>query len=109
MIKKCGLELNFSFMTCMAICNAVVHCVERYFEFKLLVEYHKCKDDAWFGLTAFSMLLPGPVMAMVWTAHAMKRKRNENLEVSPCLILSVAASLMLWPISSVVWYVKNCN
>ena len=49
----------------MATVDAILIVVERCFEFKLLVEYHKCDHAAWFGLTVTSLLLPGPVGAIL--------------------------------------------
>ena len=91
----------------MATVDAIVIIVERYFEFKLLVEYHKCEHTAWFGLTVTSLLLLGPVGAILWTAHAMKKRTEE--EISWRLICGGAASLIVWPISSVLWYDRQNN
>ena len=95
--------MNLSFRSLMATVDAILIIVERCFEFKLLVEYHKCDHAAWFGLTVTSLLLPGPVGAILWTAHALKKRAGEELSFR--FIFVGAASLMVWPISSVIWYV----
>ena len=97
--------MNLSFKSFMATVDAIVIIVERYFEFKLLVEYHKWDHTAWLGLTVTSLLLPGPVGAILWTAHAMKKRTMEDISLR--LIFGGAACLMVWPISSVIWYDRH--
>ena len=96
------LNMNLSFRSFMAAVDFIQIIIERFFEFKLLVEYYRCKDQYWLWLTALSMLLPGAVGTVLWTVQALKKRAREKLSLT--YIIGVAAGLIVWPISSVIWY-----
>ena len=95
--------MNLSFKSFMATIDAILIIVERCFEFKLLAEYYNCDDLAWLRLTAVSMLLPGTVGAVLWAAQALKKRIAEDLSLK--FVFGVGLSVILWPMSSVIWYV----
>ena len=95
--------MNLSFTSLTAIVDAVIIIVERYFEFKLLAEYIICGDTTWFWLTVTSILLPGVVGIAIWVAQAWK-KRMKGADLSLDFVFGVAAGLIVWPLSSVIWY-----
>ena len=97
------LNINFSFKSFMATVDAILIIVERCFEFKLLAEYYMCGDSAWLRLTAVSMLLPGTVGTVLWAAQAWKKRIVEDLSLK--FVFGVGLSVIVWPISSVIWYV----
>ena len=101
------LNMNLSFKSFMATVDAIIIIVERYFEFKLLAEYYRCGDSAWLRLTAVSMLLPGTVGTVVWAAQALKKRIAEGLSLK--LVFGVGLSIIVWPISSVIWYSLQNN
>ena len=87
----------------MATVDAILIIVERCFEFKLLAEYYMSDDSAWLRLTAVSMLLPGTVGTVLWAAQARKKRIVEDLSLK--FVFGVGLSVIVWPISSVIWYV----
>ena len=87
----------------MATVDAILVIVERCFEFKLLAEYYRCDDSAWLTLTAVSMLLPGTVGTVLWAAQALKKRIAEDMSLQ--FVFGVGLSVIVWPISSVIWYV----
>ena len=95
--------MNLSFKSFVATVDAILIIVERCFELKLLAEYYRCGDSAWLRLTAVSMLLPGTVGTILWAAQAFKKRITDDLSLK--FVFGVGLCVILWPISSVIWYV----
>ena len=95
-------HLNFSPKVLFEFFEAFLLMIERYFEVKVLMEYHKNQDIMWFRLTLLFLWTPGAVVCAMNTLYAIRERKCIDWKDS------VKYGLM-YPVSSVFRYDSSLN
>ena len=83
----------------MAVVEAALIIVERYFEAKLLHQYHSQGDFAWLGLTLAFLWFPGVVFMVTFVVEGVKKSVWRNWR----FLWYMVSYCLLFPISTLVW------
>ena len=88
--------LNFSLEVLMRLVGAVLITCERVFEVRLLLDYLRCDDLAWMGLTWACLWLPSTVGIAAASVKAIRDRKWDDF-------IKPIAFYASFPISSVAW------